>query len=179
MKSIELPLKPVKMTEKIMAGLEQRGLIYRLCPGHDVLRPDLGSIASKEIYAASEEFGPHRLISVTIDRYTFDAFGIHSENEEFLLIGDTECKPLLLLIFTGDIGEMQIKIKNHTLKTDDFILLECEYNNPYTSFFVMKKRIPHGEATVKNSGNPPTFYVTESKNLDLIPVGFGDYSVIF
>jgi hypothetical protein len=41
----------------------------------------------------------------------------------------------------------------------------------------MCRDIPHGELTVPGPGKPPSFYVTESDRLPLIPCNFGDYEL--
>ena len=172
-----IELKPQEMTEKVMKDLEKKGLIYRLCPGHDVLEPEYGEIAWKKIYEADEKFGPHQIISVTVDRNSFSAFGVHSENEEFLLLGKNEDKPLYLLIALCDRQTLMKKIKDETLCKDDFILLHCRFNDPETSFFIMKKGVPHGEASIPGTSHPPSFYVAESRDIDLIKIDFNKFVI--
>jgi hypothetical protein len=175
----ELNLKPVRPTVEIMKMLEDKGLIYRLCPDHDVFNPPLGDIAFKELYVSDSRFGPHKIIAVTINKQEFSAFGTHSENEEFLLIGNTCVKPLYLLIALMDKKELAKKIEENTLKADDFLLLDCIFNDPELSFFIMKKNVPHGEATTEGGGTPPSFYVTEGRDLDLITTDFKNFNLVF
>ena len=173
----KLYFKPVRPTVEVMKMLENKGLIYRLCPGHDELNPPAGEIDYKELYVSDEKYGPHRIITVTINRFSFSEFGTHSDNEEFLIIGDTNVKPLYLLVALMNKEDFNKKIENGTLSEEDFILLDLEYNNPETSFFIMNKNIPHGEATVEGNIKAPSFYVTESRGLDLIKTDFKDFEI--
>jgi hypothetical protein len=172
-----LQLKPIRSNEQIMKMLESRKLIHRLCPGCDVHNPPPGDIAFSELYVSDPRFGPHKIISVTINRFEFSAFGTHSDNEEFILIGEEKAKPLYLLIALMNKADLEEKISNNTLTSEDFILLECVYNDPKLSFFTMFKDTPHGEATISGNEIPPSFYVTESKDLDLILTDFKDYVI--
>ena len=46
--------------------------------------------------------------------------------------------------------------------------IECRYNDPDTSFFVVLAGVPHGEAIVPAPSKPaPSFYVTETRDLPL------------
>jgi hypothetical protein len=175
----ELNLKPVRPTVEIMKMLENKGLIYRLCPGHDIDNPPPGGCAVRDIYVSDSRFGPHKIIAVTINRQEFSAFGTHSENEEFLLIGNASVKPLYLLIALMDKKILAKKIEENTLTPDDFLLLDCIFNDPELSFFIMKKDVPHGEATTEGGDALPSFYVTEGRDLDLIPIDFKNYRLVF
>ena len=176
MKQILQP-EAVRPTRETMQMLEDKGLIHRLCPGHDTHNPPLGEIEFSELYASDRKFGPHRIISVTINRMEFSAFGTHSDHEEFLLIGREDTKPLYLLIALLEESELSQRIAAETLTADDFLLLDLVFNDPELSFFTMKKGVPHGEATSGGDGIPPTFYVTEPQDLDLIPTNFAEYGI--
>ena len=142
-----ISLKPIEMTKEVMQNLEKRGLIYRLCPGHDELEPKEGETLGKSIYECHENYGPHKLITVTVNREKFEAFGTHPDIEDFLLIGDLNTKPLYLLIATCHKDELNKKILQKTLLEKDFILLKAKYNDPEVSFFSMLKNVPHGEVS--------------------------------
>lgn len=172
-----LNLKPKDMNSETMDKLERMGLIYRLCPGNDELTAEKGQTSWKTIYECDTRYGPHKLIAVTVNRERFEAFGSHPDNEDFLLIGDPDTKPMFLLIALSSRNELEKKIKNNTLKEDDFILLKVKYNDPEVSFFSMLKDIPHGEASAPGEGKPGSFYVTESRDLNTDLINLGNYEI--
>ncbi|MDR0651932.1 MAG: hypothetical protein LBG12_01365 [Synergistaceae bacterium] len=173
MKIIEL--SPVEMTGDVMEFLERRGLITRLCPNRHELAPPLGETAWKTLYEPKDGYGPHKLISVTVNREEFASFGVHPDNEEFWLIGDADTQPMYLAISLVTAEELGAKTAAGTLEPSDFIALRAKYNDPLVSFFVMLANVPHGEAIVNAGKRPPTFYVTESRDLPLPLTDMGDY----
>lgn len=177
MNGFRINLDPVQMTEEIMIELEKRNIIYRLCPGHDILEVEEGATKWKEIYSTDERFGTHKLITVTTNRYLFEDFGYHSDVEDFWLIGHEGTKKLLLSIALCDKDKLLRKIKNKTLCKDDFITLICKFNDPRVSFFSMNKYIPHVETVEISNNKPASFYVTEPTNLDLHLIDFQEYKM--
>jgi hypothetical protein len=176
MKTI-LNLKAVEMTAQIMEDLEKKGLITRLCPKHDELEAAPGETAWKLLYEPKEGYGPHRLITVTVNREEFAGFGTHPDNEEFWLIGDADTQPMYLAISFLGKAELDAKIAAGALAETDFITLRVKYNDPEVSFFVMHADVPHGEAIVDAGKKPPSFYVTESLNLPQDLTAFGNYEI--
>ena len=172
---VSVELKPVDMTEDVMENLERRGLIIRMCPHHDDLNAQPGETLSKSVYESGENYGPHKLITVTVNCEEFTGFGTHPDNEEFILIGDADTQPMYLAIALVSAEELDAKISANTVTPDDFIALRVKYNDPYVSFFVMKADVPHGEAIVDEGKRPPSFYVTESRDLPLSYTAFGNY----
>jgi hypothetical protein len=170
-------LKQVEMTGQIMDELEKKGLIMRLCPKHDELEAAPGETVWKLLYEPKEGYGPHRLITVTVNREAFENFGTHPDNEEFLLIGDSDTQPMYLAISLLGEVELAAKITAGTLTETDFIVLRVKFNDPEVSFFVMRAGIPHGEAIVDCGKKLPSFYVTESLNLPLDLTAFGSYEL--
>ena len=168
-------LKPADMTEDVMEDLEKRGLITRLCPHHDDLDAKPGETLWKSVYESEDAYGPHKLITVTVNSEEFAGFGTHPDNEEFLLIGDADTQPMYLAIALVGADELDAKISAGTLAPDDFIALRVRYNDPRVSFFVMKADVPHGEAIIDEGKRPPSFYVTESRDLPLIHTAFRNY----
>jgi hypothetical protein len=173
MKAIEV--RPVEMTEEVMEDLERRGLIIRMCPGHDDLGAAFGETLTETIYEPVEGYGPHKLITVTVNREEFAGFGTHPDNEEFLLIGDCDTQPMYLAISLVGRAELDSKIACGTLDEEDFIALRVKYNDPRVSFFVMRADVPHGEAILDFGKRPPSFYVTESRDLPLDLTEWGEY----
>lgn len=170
-----LRLTPVKATENIMQMLEDKGLILRLCPGHHRLEAKDGEISWKPIYEAAERFGPHKLITVTINTDIWFNFGYHEDNEEFLFIGEENTKPMYFVIGIILKDEMETKINEETLSEKDFIVLDMPYNNAQFSFLTLLKDVPHAELTHIGIGKPPSFYVTESKNMPTEKINTGKY----
>jgi hypothetical protein len=170
-------LRSVEMTGQIMEDLEKRGLIMRLCPKHDELDAPPGETVWELLYTPKEGYGPHRLITVTVNREAFAGFGTHPDNEEFLLIGDSDTQPMYLVISFLNEAELAAKIAADALVESDFIALRVKYNDPEVSFFVMRAGIPHGEAIVDCGKKPASFYVTESLNLPLNLTALGNYEL--
>ena len=164
----DLAIEPVPMTAELMADLERRGLIIRLRPGGHDLAAQPGETLGESIYETAERYGPHKLIAVTVNRAEFAAFGTHPDNEEFLLIGNPDSQPMYLAVALCMREEFEHKVKTGRLTAADLVMIECRYNDPETSFFVMLAGVPHGEAIVPAPGKPaPSFYVTESRDLPL------------
>lgn len=177
MENSAIILQPVEMNKEIMQELEKRGLIYRIAPGLHNLNPDQGEALVKTIYECKEEYGPHKLISVTINRTEFTTFGTHPDTEDFLLIGDPNTKPLYLVIALCKKDELERKIGEKTVSAKDFVALKVKYNDPEISFFSMLKDVPHGEAVGDEEGKPASFYVTEAKNLTRDLIDFHGYKL--
>jgi hypothetical protein len=172
-----IALRPVEMTRDVMQDLEDRGLIIRLCPDHHALPAPLGEALVESVYESDARHGPHKLITVTVNRPTLAAFGTHPDNEEFLFIGDPETKPLYLVVALYRKTELQRRIVERRLTTDDFVCLRVKYNDAQVSFFTMLAEVPHGEAVADVGGRPASFYVTEPRDLETDFTEFGDYQL--
>lgn len=170
-----IDLIPQEMTGEVMADLEKRGLIIRLCPGNHRLDVARGEGKGGYLYTSDKQYGAHSLVNVAIDNVTFNSFGIHPDNEEFLLLGGKNEKQLYLLIALCDNEEFTRKINEKSIETKDFICLKVTYNDPEVSFFTMLKNIPHGEAVRDEEGYPATFYVTEPREMPLIKSDLKNY----
>ena len=173
-----LVIKPTDMHEAVMKDLEKKGLIIRLCPHNHDLEPEVNEALDEAIYIGKESTGPHKLITVTINRTSFSKFGIHQDNEEFLLIGDQNTKPMYLAIAYLDNASLNRKIKEETLCESDIIILKCRYNDPNASFFVMKAGVPHGEAIIDKDLPLPSFYVTEGRDTMTQITDWGNYQLV-
>ena len=164
----DLALEPVPMTPKLMAHLEELGLIIRLRPGGHDLAAQPGETLGESIYETADRYGPHKLIAVTVNRAEFAALGTHPDNEEFLLIGNPDSQPMYLAVALCLREEFEEKVKTGRLSAADLVLIECCFNDPEVSFFVMLADVPHDEAIVPVADKPPpSFYVTESRDLPL------------
>ena len=170
-------LKPVEMTPDAMQMLEDKGLIIRLCPNHHELPATEGETLDKSIYESDPALGGHKLITVTVNRPTLAAFGTHPDNEEFLLIGEPDTKPLCLVVALCFRNDLVRKITAGELSADDFVCLRVRYNDAEVSFFTMLKDVPHGEATADVPGRPPSFYVTEPTDMGIDLTDFREYEL--
>ena len=170
-------LHSVETTPEIMQKLEDLGLIYRLCPSRHALNAKEGEILEPTLYPGDKRFGPHQLIALTLNRNVFDSFGTHPDNEEFLLIGDPNTRPLYLVIALCKRDELELKISESALQCDDFLTLRLRFNDPEVSFFTMLKNVPHGEAAGISNAKPPSFYVTRSAGFDVDFIDIGNYEL--
>ena len=173
-----IELFPTPMSPEVMADLEKRGLIIRICPGNHSLNPEKNESLSAPIYVSDPRNGPHKLIVVTINalephRY----FGTHVDNEEFLLLGDPASKPVYFIVATCKRDGLEEKIKNRKLSANDFVALQLKLNDPQVSFFTMLADVAHGEVTIDGPGVPASFYVTEPNDLTIDQIDFGDYQL--
>jgi hypothetical protein len=172
-----LEVTSVTMTEERMQLLEDRGKIIRLTPNKFILSPGPDNTEDHIVYESDPIYGPHKLIAVTVNRYRFGAFGVHDDNEEFLLVGDPTAKPLYLAVALCTKSELDEKIAQKSLTAQDFMVLTCKYNDPAVSFFVMLKDVPHGEASCEGEGQLPYFYVTEPRDQTIHFTDFGPYDL--
>lgn len=177
----ELLIKPVDATEELFVALESQGIITRICPGHDVIGLKEGEADYKEVYHTAAQFGPHKLIAVTTNNSQPLKFVYHSEREDFLLIDQLEAEALILTISKLKSNELEMKIRNRTIASEDFIAIICKKNDPYLSFFTMNPYFAHTETCLKeshkNNGKPPSFYVSEPLDIDEKAIDFGDYQL--
>lgn len=165
------------MTAEVMGDIEARGLIIRLCPNHHELAVKKGEAASRSIYESSPLYGPHKLITVTVDRPSFATFGSHPDNEEFLFIGEPTTKPLYLAVALYRKDELEKKAAAQELGPEDFICLKVRYNDPEASFFTMLANVPHDEAAGNAEGRPGSFYVTEPCDMGRQFTDLGSYEL--
>lgn len=173
MKKETLRLSPVPMTAAVMADLEARNLIIRLGAHRHDLPSAPGQTLDRPVYKSAERYGPHMLISVTVNRVPFADFATHPDNEDFLMLGDPATKPLYLVVALMRRAELAAKIAAGTVTAADFVCLHVRWNDPEVSFFTMLADVPHGEAITAPEGRCPTFYVTEGRDLpnDLMDLG--------
>lgn len=170
-------LSPVDITPDVMKYLETKDLIIRLSPNNHRLEVESGLTRSKPVYQTDIRYGSHMLITVSVNRTDFFNFGWHEENEEFLLIGDPNSTPMYLVIALCNYLQLDKKIEEKSLSSDDFITLKVKYNDPEVSFFTMKKAIPHGELVSISTTNYPTFYVTEPTRMNLNRTNFDAFEL--
>ena len=172
-----LEIPAVDMTPEVMEQLENEGLIVRLCPGHEQLEAPEGETTWRLMYEPKEGFGPHRLITIRVNRSAFAGFGTHPDCEEFLLIGSENTQPMYLLISRLSREALEAAAAGRCLRAENFIMLRVRYNDPQVSFFIMNANVPHGEAIVDGQRPPAAFYVTESRDLPLDLIDLSPYEL--
>ena len=176
--NLQIPIE--EMTPELMKKMEKEGLIRRICPHHDDIDTPFGETLAESLYDGKEGYGPHKIIAITVNRELFPGFGTHPDNEEFLLIGDNKCRPMYLLIARMQLQEFKKKVRDETLKAEDFYLMKTKFNDPEVSFFVMLTGVPHGEGILSTDSEEvlPSFYVTESRDLPLDICDMGNYAIV-
>ncbi len=174
---MKLVVKPVKATEALMAFLEEKKVITRICPGHDQLNTQKGEAGCETVYSTDPKFGPHKLISVTINTTEPKNFLYHSDKEDFMLIDKHGTTELILTVSLSHKDELIQKIETNTLSAEDFVSVICERNSPYLSFFTMSPYYSHVETCRESSENPPSFYVGEPRDLDENLIDFKAYQL--
>lgn len=173
----KLVLTPIDMTRDAMCALEDKGLIHRIAPGRDVAGPVDGDNLGRSIYDSDERFGGHKLIVATIGAVSLRYFGCHDDNEDVWLLGLDSWRPMYFVVAACLVDEFEAKVRDGSLSESDLVCLRVRYNDPEASFFVMKKHVPHGEFVIPTEAPAPSFYVTESTNLQIRPVSFGSVCV--
>lgn len=174
---MNLRLKATKATEEIMQMLEDIGIITRLKPGAHDLNVQYKESRHKSLYESDSRFGPHKLITVTINDDQINHLIYHNDNEDFMILDGHDKEALILTICLLDQRILTEKINNQSLSEKDFIALDIEANNPFISFFTMHKGYAHVETCGRVSDRPPSFYVTESRDLDENIVDFKPYKL--
>lgn len=172
-----LLLHPVDMNRESMSMLEEKGMISRIAPGKDVAGPVDGTNLGRSLYESDERFGGHKLIVATIGATTLRYFGCHDDCEDVWLLGLDSWRPMYFVFATCLADEFAKKVAAGTLAASDLVCLRVRYNDPEASFFTVNKHVPHGEVVLPTEQPCPSFYVTESTNLEVIPVSFGDVAV--
>lgn len=175
---MKLVVKPVKATEELMRFLEEKKIITRICPGHDLLDAAGGESRCETVYSTDVKFGPHKLICVTINSTEPKNFLYHSDREDFMLIDKPGTADLILTMSLSHKDELNRKIAEGTVTADDFISIICERNDPYLSFFTMNAYYPHVETCRVSSDNPPNFYVGEPRDMDENLIDFKGYQLV-
>ncbi len=175
---MDIVIEPVPCTLSLMERLETLGVIRLLSPGRDLLDVGMSESSHKTMYSADEKFGPHKLICVTINSTKPTNFLYHSDTEDFMLIDRPGTADLILTVSLIDYKDLNRKIGDGSLSTEDFVSIRCNKNDPYTSFFSMNKYFPHVETVLESSDNPPSFYVGESRDLDENIINFKNYSLV-
>jgi len=170
---MEINFTPQKATAALFKKLEAKGLIKRMLPSKKALESKTRTGVVDVFYNSRTANGAHKLICVG-KRSEKIKFSWHADNEDFLLIKPPKLKykPLYMVIALCKIKEFLKK----DLGPKDFVCIELNFNDPYTSFFTMLKGTVHAELTaaggnrvvragVARGGQHPVFFVTEPSKL--------------
>ncbi|MGX8794987.1 hypothetical protein ACR6HW_02660 [Fusibacter sp. JL298sf-3] len=162
-------LKPVCASERVFEELETLGLLKRLAP------PLTGGGEATNVHTLHSNCGTHgghKLIGVEIGRKDVRCLIHHPEPEVFMLIQTVRQNPLYLLIAKDGAERFKEKMAGKALKSTDFVLLHCRFNDPRLSFFTMNAGTLHNELTAEDGADNPFFYVAESAELPEIITPF-------
>jgi hypothetical protein len=165
-------LKPVAISPAILSFLENNNLIKTFSPSNKILRCKRKRGMVDTVYRSSPVFGTHKLICVKLRNSSKLRLNFHSDNEEFIIINNTNLifKPLYLAIGLHKQDVFQKMINNKTLTNKDIMILRLKYNNPRTCIFTMLKETPHCELTEEGEGISPIFFVTEPTDLKMTKI---------
>lgn len=157
-----MKIKAEVATKEHMEKLEALGVITRLAPGRQRIKAKMGQSVHQSLYE-SQNYGPHKIITVTINKKTIDHLIYHNDPEEFWII-DQQSEALVIVFSLLSADQFKEKI-NH-ISASDLIALIMPKNDPELSFFIMHKRFPHMECVLKETLEPPSFFVTECRDID-------------
>lgn len=172
---LEIPI--VDMNEELMNRLELMGVIEGIQPGKHRLIVPKGTSKHRSIYESDDRFGGHKLITVSVNKRGPLKFIYHNDNEDFILMDQLEREPLILTVALKPIEELKSLIEKSNLSVEDFVAIRCKTNQPYMSYFTMKKGFAHSENVINEGDDYPSFYVTESKELDECIVDLVGYKI--
>ena len=159
-----------------MVHLEELGLIIRLRPGGHDLAAQPGETLGESIYETADRYGPHKLIAVTVNRAEFAAFGTHPTTRSSCCSATPTASRCTWPWRCACAPSSRKRSSPGGLTATDFVMIECRYNDPEVSFFVMRADVPHGEAIVPVVGKPvPSVYVTESRDLPVDVIDLRKY----
>lgn len=158
-------LKPQSISVELLEKLERQGLIMLFRPTEKTLMAAEGENVAEELYISDEKFGPHKLISVGVNK-TMIRLGMHPDHEEFLLpCHGKNVKPMFLIVC--HLGEEEIRKKDQlgALTEEDFTCISCYPAPRGAEMFTMLKNTVHCEATIPGEGEVGCFFVTEPRDL--------------
>jgi len=166
MADVVLAVQPA--TPELLAALDGQGLICLFKPVPATAHPGVDENLAAPVYESAEVMGPHRLISVGVNRTTV-RLGAHPDNEEFLLpLYGAEVKPLYLVICHLPEDEIRRRDRDRSLSAGDFTCLSLYPCPRGSEMFTMPAGTVHCEATLPGPQAIGCFFVTESRDLTLI-----------
>ncbi|RKP48935.1 hypothetical protein D7Z26_21505 [Cohnella endophytica] len=165
--STSIRLKPEPITLALLEQLQAEGLIRLFNPTERTIQALPGENAVESLYESPEEYGPHKLIAVGVNKYKV-RLGTHPDHEEFLIPAHgNEVKPVYLLICRLRKEEALASDRQGTLKTEDFTCLSLYPAPRGAEMFTMLAGTLHCEFTIPGDKAIGPFYVTESRDLPI------------
>ena len=171
-------LRPEKVSEQLLAQLEDQGLISRLMPTPACLNAPDGKSVDETIYISDPKWGSHKLICVGKNSAEV-CLSSHPDNEEVILINQEpeELKPMYFIMGLHPADRLEGLAREGKLSSQDFLSFEARYNDPNLSFFIVLAEAPHCEITMPAPGIVPTFFVTEPSQMGARVVDLGEYEL--
>ena len=159
-----IKVKPEKLTQKILQGLEKKGLLKTFTPSKK-LSAKKGPAVEK-LYSTDIKYGSHKLICVKKGDIDIE-MNWHTDNEDVIAINPAagKYKPLYFIISLHGRKKFINLVKKGMLKAKDILALEVMFNDPKTCVFTVLKNTVHCEITKNVKGTDPVFFVTEPTNL--------------
>lgn len=175
---VHIELRPVKLTQELMASLEKRGLVRALKPTAKALNTRSKTGAVSVLYRADARYGGHQLICIG-KRATAVRLQVHPDNEDVLVLNPTprRYKPLYLVLAFPRRALFERKLKAAKLNVKDFVAVELVYNDPALSAFTVLKNTVHTEVTTEGAGMHPVFFVAEPARLPTVKYALPGYSI--
>ena len=163
---MQITLKPVKSSIKILNYLETKGLITRLKPTKKAINTRTKTGTVDILYTSNKKFGSHRLMCIG-KRNTKIQMTYHLDNEDlfFLNPSNVDYQKLYIVFALDKIDAFSKKLSKNNLTNKDFIAIEIVYNDPNLSFFTIFKKTVHCEVVKDENKQHPIFFVAESSNL--------------
>jgi len=163
---MQITLKPVKSSAKVVKYLEKKGLISVLKPTDKALKTRTKTGTVDILYTSNKRFGSHRLMCIG-KRTKKVQLCYHFDNEDFIFInpGNIDYQKLYLIFALDKIDVFSKKLSKNLLSSKDFVAVEIVYNDPNLSFFTMLKKTVHCEVVKDEDKQHPVFFVTESSDL--------------
>lgn len=172
-----LRLTVKKACAEDMGKLEQLGLITRLLPPEDLTDIAEGDIRVQTIYSTDPKYGSHKLIFVNTHLMQ-SRLSYHPDKEDVILVNpDGQTKPLVWVFGLHRREAFEERVRAGTLSDGDLVALEIPFNDPSASFFTVHENVPHYEVTVPGPGRSPSFWVTEPKDLPIVPIDLAGYRI--
>ena len=163
---MQITIKPIKSSIKVLSFLERKGLISILRPTDKALKTRTKTGTVDVLYTSNKNFGSHRLMCIG-KRTKKVQLCYHLDNEDFMFIkpSNIDYQTLYLVFAIDKVDTFNRKLSKNLLSNKDFIAVEIVYNDPNLSFFTLLKKTVHCEVVKDEDKQHPVFFVAESSKL--------------
>jgi len=164
MEQTRIRLVPQPMSVAVLEDLESKGIVRRFAPMPEVFRDAPGRNAVATAYASDAQYGPHKLICVSVQTLQV-RLSYHPDNEEILIPAQGAVRPAWFVACHLAPDEIRRRDREGTLRADDFTCASLYPAPRGAEMFTVCAGAAHCEVT--RSGPEPRgyFYVTESRDL--------------